>query len=63
MISGCTFVTENLRAIMGYRPEEMTTDPRAGRIISILTTPPGFSMKYVPLSNGRRDDRIPLSAS
>src|SRR6478672_12530055 len=25
---GCTFVTENLRAIMGYTPEEMTTDPK-----------------------------------
>ena len=24
----CTFVTENLRAIMGYTPEEMTTDPK-----------------------------------
>ena len=24
----CTFVSENLRAIMGYSPEEMTTDPR-----------------------------------
>ena len=24
----CTFVTENLRAIMGYSPEEMTTDPK-----------------------------------
>jgi PAS domain S-box-containing protein len=25
----CTFVSENLRAIMGYPPEEMTTDPKA----------------------------------
>ena len=25
---GCTFVSENLRAIMGYSPEEMTTDPK-----------------------------------
>ncbi len=24
----CTFVSENLRAIMGYTPEEMTTDPK-----------------------------------
>jgi adenylate cyclase len=24
----CTFVSENLRAIMGYSPEEMTTDPK-----------------------------------
>ncbi len=24
----CTFVSENLRAIMGYAPEEMTTDPK-----------------------------------
>jgi PAS domain S-box-containing protein len=24
----CTFVTENLRAIMGYTPQEMTTDPK-----------------------------------
>jgi PAS domain S-box-containing protein len=24
----CTYVSENLRAIMGYTPEEMTTDPR-----------------------------------
>src|SRR5678815_4951694 len=24
----CTFVSENLRAIMGYGPQEMTTDPR-----------------------------------
>ena len=24
----CTFVTENLRAIMGYSPQEMTTDPK-----------------------------------
>jgi adenylate cyclase len=26
---GCTFVSENLQAIMGYRPEEMTTDPKS----------------------------------
>ena len=26
---GCTFVSENLRAIMGYLPEEMTTDPKS----------------------------------
>jgi PAS domain S-box-containing protein len=26
---GCTFVSENLRAIMGYSPEEMTTDPKS----------------------------------
>ncbi len=25
---GCTFVSENLRAIMGYSPQEMTTDPK-----------------------------------
>jgi PAS domain-containing protein len=25
---GCTFVSENLRAIMGYTPETMTTDPK-----------------------------------
>jgi PAS domain S-box-containing protein len=25
---GCTFVSENLRAIMGYSPDEMTTDPK-----------------------------------
>ena len=25
----CTFVSENLRAIMGYAPEEMTTDPKS----------------------------------
>jgi adenylate cyclase len=25
----CTFVSENLRAIMGYSPEEMTTDPKS----------------------------------
>jgi adenylate cyclase len=25
---GCTFISENLRAIMGYSPEEMTTDPK-----------------------------------
>lgn len=25
---GCTFVSENLRAIMGYTPQEMTTDPK-----------------------------------
>ena len=25
----CTFVSENLRAIMGYSPQEMTTDPKA----------------------------------
>ena len=25
---GCTFVNENLRAIMGYSPQEMTTDPK-----------------------------------
>ena len=25
---GCTFVSQNLRAIMGYSPEEMTTDPK-----------------------------------
>jgi PAS fold len=24
----CSFVSENLRAIMGYRPQEMTTDPK-----------------------------------
>ena len=24
----CTFVSENLRAIMGYTPQEMTTDPK-----------------------------------
>ena len=24
----CTFVSENLRAIMGYAPEEMITDPK-----------------------------------
>src|ERR671922_142501 len=24
----CTFISENLRAIMGYAPEEMTTDPK-----------------------------------
>ena len=24
----CTFVSENLRSIMGYSPEEMTTDPK-----------------------------------
>jgi PAS domain S-box-containing protein len=24
----CTFVTENLRAVMGYTPQEMTTDPK-----------------------------------
>src|SRR6185503_9493122 len=24
----CTFVSENLRAIMGYGPQEMTTDPK-----------------------------------
>src|SRR5262245_55766479 len=24
----CTFVSENLRAIMGYSPQEMTTDPK-----------------------------------
>ncbi len=24
----CTFVSQNLRAIMGYSPEEMTTDPK-----------------------------------
>ena len=42
----CTFVSENLRAIMGYSPEEMTTDPkcwperlhrgRAARVIAEL---------------------------
>jgi adenylate cyclase len=26
---GCTFVSENLRAIMGYSPQEMTTDPKS----------------------------------
>jgi adenylate cyclase len=26
---GCTFVSENLRAVMGYSPEEMTTDPKS----------------------------------
>ena len=25
---GCTFVSENLREIMGYTPQEMTTDPK-----------------------------------
>ena len=25
----CTFVSENLRAIMGYTPKEMTTDPKS----------------------------------
>src|SRR4029079_14295521 len=25
---GCAFVSENLRAIMGYSPDEMTTDPK-----------------------------------
>jgi PAS domain S-box-containing protein len=25
---GCTFISENLQAIMGYAPEEMTTDPK-----------------------------------
>jgi PAS domain S-box-containing protein len=26
---GCTFVSENLKPIMGYSPEEMTTDPKS----------------------------------
>ena len=38
----CTFVSENLRAIMGYSPEEMTTDLRPGPTIFILRTPLGF---------------------
>ena len=25
---GCTFISENLQAIMGYAPQEMTTDPK-----------------------------------
>ena len=39
----CTYVSENLQAIMGYTPEQMTTDPKCSPTTSILKTPGEFS--------------------
>ena len=42
----CTFVSENLRAIMGYTPVEMTTRPEGlAPTISILTMPRELTAK------------------
>jgi PAS domain-containing protein len=44
----CTFVSENIRTIMGFSPEEMTTDPKCGLTVCTQTTPRGSSMNWRP---------------
>ena len=56
----CTFVSENLRSIMGYTPQEMTTDPKGwpDHLHPELLT----CRRHVPAEEARRarDERLRL---
>ena len=60
----CTFVSENLRAIMGYSPEEMTTDPKCwpGHLHP-EDAPQSVRGDAAPDRARRGNGRVPLPAS
>ena len=60
----CTFVSENLHAIMGYSPEEMTTDPKCWPDhLHPDDAAAGLRRNGPADRTGRRNRRISLPAS
>ena len=60
----CTFVSENLRDIMGYTPQEMTTDPKCWPDHLHPDDAPRVIEEIAPLiEQGGGTDRVPLPAA